>query len=184
MTAAFLLKGPARFEPMRLRHLGKNSDQIVRLSDEPGEVLIVQHCHDITPVVRKTIRAFAVQPSLPRRYCCIDGRDTLRLLHAYDLYEDALAFHLKNVNRVTPDALSVCWPFVAVSVWPTRLRVAGKKKGRWTMPHRGHVRTVDLSALARSRVGGSASRQYAGRFHRSSKAVSSQPQFSNVTLHR
>jgi hypothetical protein len=92
MTAAFLLKGPARFEPMTLRHLGKNSDQIVRLADEPAEVLIVQHCHDITPVVRKTIRAFAVQPSRLRRYCCIDGRDTLRLLHAYDLYEDALAF--------------------------------------------------------------------------------------------
>jgi hypothetical protein len=50
MTAAFLLKGPARFERMTLRHLGKNSDQIVRLADEPAEVLIVQHCHDITPV--------------------------------------------------------------------------------------------------------------------------------------
>jgi len=30
MTAAFLLKGPARFVPMGLNHLGKNNDQIVR----------------------------------------------------------------------------------------------------------------------------------------------------------
>ena len=91
VTAAFLFKGPARFEPMNLSHLGKKNDQIVRLADEPADVLIVQHCHDILPVVRKTLRAFAVQPSRPRRYCCIDGRDTLRLLKAYNLYEKALA---------------------------------------------------------------------------------------------
>jgi len=71
VTAAFLLKGPARFEPMGLNHLGKNNDQIVRLADEPADVLIVQHCHDILPAVRKTLRAFSVQPSRSRRYCLI-----------------------------------------------------------------------------------------------------------------
>jgi hypothetical protein len=91
VTAAFLFKWPARFEPMDLAHLGKKNDQIVRLADESADVLIVQHCHDILPVVRKTLRAFAVQPSRPRRYCCIDGRDTLRLLKTYTLYEKALA---------------------------------------------------------------------------------------------
>jgi hypothetical protein len=91
VTAAFLFKGPSRFAPMDLAHLGKNNDQIVRLADEPADVLIVQHCHDILPVVRKTLRAFAVQPSRARRYCCIDGRDTLRLLKAYNLYEKAIA---------------------------------------------------------------------------------------------
>ena len=96
VTAAFLFKGPARFEPMDLAHLGKKNDQIVRLADEPADVLIVQHCHDILPVVRKTLRAFAVQPSRPRRYCCIDGRDTLRLLNAYNLYEKALALSIKK----------------------------------------------------------------------------------------
>jgi hypothetical protein len=49
ITAAFLLKGPARFAPMTLNHLGKNNDQIVRLAKEPAEMLIVQHSHDITP---------------------------------------------------------------------------------------------------------------------------------------
>lgn len=90
-TAAFLLKGPARFEPMKLNHLGKNNDQIVRLSHEPAQVLFVQHCHDISSPVRETLRAFAVQPSNPLRYCLIDGRDSLRLLKAYDLYEKALS---------------------------------------------------------------------------------------------
>lgn len=96
VTAAFLLKGPARFEPMRLNHLGKNNDQIVRLSHEPAEVLIVQHCHDILPPVRETLRAFAVQPSRARRYCLIDGRDSLRLLQAYGLYDKAVALSCKN----------------------------------------------------------------------------------------
>jgi hypothetical protein len=85
VTAAFLLKGPARFQPMTLNQLGKNNDQIFRLAQEPADVLFVQHCHEITPPVRATLRAFAVQPSRPRRYCLIDGRDSLRLLRAYGL---------------------------------------------------------------------------------------------------
>ena len=88
-TPAFLLKGPARFVPMTLNHLGKNNDQIYRLSQEPAEVLIVQHSHEITPPVRATLRAFAVQPGRPRRYCLIDGRDSLWLLEAYGLVNAA-----------------------------------------------------------------------------------------------
>jgi len=89
-TAAFLLKGPARFAPMSLNHLGQNNDQIVRLAREPAQILFVQHCHDVTPQVRETLRAFAVQPGNARRYCIIDGRDSLRLLEAYDLYDKAV----------------------------------------------------------------------------------------------
>jgi len=83
LTAAFLLKGPAKFQPMSLNNLGKNNDQIVRLANEPADILFVQHCHEILPAVRSTLRAFAVQPGNPRRYCLIDGRDTLRILKAY-----------------------------------------------------------------------------------------------------
>lgn len=90
-TAAFLLKGPAKFAPMGLNHLGKNNDQIVRLATEPADVLIVQHSHDITSPVRATLRAFAVRPERSRRYCLIDGRDSLRLLLAYDKLDHALA---------------------------------------------------------------------------------------------
>lgn len=89
VNAAFLLKGPARFSPMGLNHLGKNNDQIVRLATEPADVLIVQHCHEILPAVRTTLRAFAVQPYRSKRYCLIDGRDSFWLLKAYGLYESA-----------------------------------------------------------------------------------------------
>ena len=92
VTAAFLLKGPARFSPMTLNQLGKNNDQIVRLAQEPADVLIVQHCNEIFPPVRSTLRAFAVQPYRARRYCLIDGRDSLWLLQAYGLYESAVAW--------------------------------------------------------------------------------------------
>ncbi len=91
VSAAFLLKGPARFSPMTLSHLGKNSDQIVRLSHEPADILVVQHCHDILPQVVETLKVFATQPSRPRRYCLIDGRETLRILKTYGLLEQALS---------------------------------------------------------------------------------------------
>jgi hypothetical protein len=99
VTAAFVLKGPADFRPMGLNHLGKNNDQIVRLSHSPADVLFVQHAHDITAPVRETLRAFAVQPSRPRRYCLIDGRDSLRLLDAYGSYDRALAISKSRKKR-------------------------------------------------------------------------------------
>jgi len=99
-TAAFLLKGPARFAPMSLSHLGKNNDQIVRLAKEPAQVLCVQHCHDVTPPVRETLRAFAVQPGNARRFCIIDGRDSLRLLKAYDLYDKAIELSRRKESAV------------------------------------------------------------------------------------
>jgi len=99
-TGAFLLKGPARFAPLTPAHLGKNGDQIVRLANEPAELLVVQHCHQVEPSVRATLRAFAVQPGRPRRFCVIDGRDTLRILQAYGLLEKALAW--KGVENEKP----------------------------------------------------------------------------------
>ena len=85
VTAAFLLKGPSHFKEMVPKHLGKNADQIYRLAASPSQVLIVQHAHNIGEAVRETLRAFAVNPANPRRYCFIDGRDTYRLLKAYGL---------------------------------------------------------------------------------------------------
>ena len=90
VRAAFLLKGPASFSPMRVRHLGKNGDQIIRLAREPADVLVVQHCHDITSEIVEMLKAVATQPSNPRHYCVIDGRESLRLLKAYNLKDWAL----------------------------------------------------------------------------------------------
>jgi len=82
-STAFLFKGPAKFHPMTLADLGKNGDQINRLSAEPADILVVQHCHEITPPVRGMLRAFAQQIGNLRTYCLIDGYHTLQLLEAY-----------------------------------------------------------------------------------------------------
>jgi hypothetical protein len=83
MPTAFLLKGPARFSPMKAVHLGKNGDQIVRLFSEEAELFILQHCHDVTSAVRAQMRAFSQQISRLKLFCIIDGYSTYRILSAY-----------------------------------------------------------------------------------------------------
>lgn len=83
ISTAFLLKGPAKFHPMTPADLGKNGDQIGRLFSEPADLLILQHCHEVTVAVRRQMRAYAQQMGNPRRFCIIDGYDTLRVLKAY-----------------------------------------------------------------------------------------------------
>lgn len=84
VSSAFLLKGPAKFKPMTMVELGKNGDQISRLFSEPADLLVIQHCHEITSGVRATMRAFAQQIGQLRLFCIIDGYDTVRLLKAYN----------------------------------------------------------------------------------------------------
>lgn len=85
-SAAFLLKGPAKFHEMTLADCGKNADQIYRLFNTPADVFIVQHCHKITPSVRKTVEAFALaQYSRSCMFTLIDGYDTARILHSNGL---------------------------------------------------------------------------------------------------
>ncbi|MDX6501376.1 MAG: hypothetical protein QOG23_4636 [Blastocatellia bacterium] len=80
-TAAFLLKGPARFHEMTLADCGKNGDQIYRLYNTGADICVLQHCHRVSPAVRKTMEAFALsQYSQNRRYAIIDGYDTARIL--------------------------------------------------------------------------------------------------------
>ena len=82
-SSAFLLKGPAKFAPMKMTHLGKNGDQIDRLFTEPAEVLILQHCHSVETAVRSTMKAFARRDGDLRNFTIIDGYDTIRILTAY-----------------------------------------------------------------------------------------------------
>lgn len=63
--------------------LGKKGDQIDRLFSEPADLLVLQHCHEITSPVRGAMRAYAQQMGKPRLFCLIDGYDTIRLLRAY-----------------------------------------------------------------------------------------------------
>ncbi len=83
ISVAFLLKGPAKFHPMTVADLGKNGNQIDRLFAEPADLLVLQHCHEITPPVRGMMRAYAQQIGHPRLFCLINGYDTFRLLQAY-----------------------------------------------------------------------------------------------------
>ncbi|MDP3852596.1 hypothetical protein [Phenylobacterium sp.] len=83
IAAAFAFKGPAKFHPMTVADLGKNGDQIDRLFSEPAEVMVLQHCHEITPPVRSMMRAYAQRMGQLKLACVIDGYDTLRILGAY-----------------------------------------------------------------------------------------------------
>jgi hypothetical protein len=85
ISTAFLFKGPAKFHPMTPADLGKNGDQIGRLFNEPADLLVLQHCHEVTSAVRKQMRAYAQQMGNPRRFCIIDGYDTLAILRAYGM---------------------------------------------------------------------------------------------------
>jgi hypothetical protein len=84
VSTAIAFKGPAKFRPMTQADLGKNGDQIDRLFSEPADLMILQHCHEITPPVRSMMRAYAQQIGQLKTFCLIDGYDTLRILGAYD----------------------------------------------------------------------------------------------------
>ena len=84
-TAAFLLKGPAKFVEMTPAMCGKNGDQIYRLANSGADISIVQHSHLVGAAVRATLRAFIVQPGTrARKFCVMDGHATYRLLKAYN----------------------------------------------------------------------------------------------------
>ncbi|NUX57676.1 methyltransferase [Paraburkholderia sp. JPY418] len=85
LTAAFLLKGPSRFHPMKPTDLGRNGDQLYRLFNIPADVFVIQHCHNIGAAVRKQALAFALQRSFtaPCRVLFVDGTTTARLLRLH-----------------------------------------------------------------------------------------------------
>jgi hypothetical protein len=85
VRAAIAFKGPAAFHPMRIADLGKNGDQIDRLAQTAADLLVVQHCHEITAPVDNMLRNYALSPERPRRYMTINGYETLAILkhHRY-----------------------------------------------------------------------------------------------------
>ena len=91
-VGAFLLKGPARFHPMKPTDLGKNGDQIYRLFNIPAQIYVIQHCHSIGAAVRKQMEAFALARSFvaPCQIVFMDGVTTARLLRAHSLWPAAL----------------------------------------------------------------------------------------------
>lgn len=58
---------------MTVRALGKLRDRIVRLFSEPAELLVLHHCHQITPSVVGMMEAYAHDLRNPHKYMIIDG---------------------------------------------------------------------------------------------------------------
>lgn len=87
LTAAFLLKGPAKFKEMTVALCGKNGDQIVRLAKSGADISVIQHSHLISPAVRDTLRSMTTTPGWTRKHCFIDGQATYRILKAYSFLD-------------------------------------------------------------------------------------------------
>jgi len=80
VSAAWLFKGRGHPYPMTVKALGKPGDQIGRLFSEPAELLVLQHCHQITTAVVDMMDTYAHDLRHPRSYMIIDGADTSRIL--------------------------------------------------------------------------------------------------------
>lgn len=87
VPAAFILKGKAYAKrPLRIRHLGKNGDQLLRLFSLPAEVYIIQSNGPIDGAVYSQIQAQVAEKLManqPIYYLVLDGTQTARLLRAY-----------------------------------------------------------------------------------------------------
>jgi hypothetical protein len=88
-TAAFLLKGPTKFQEMTPAMCGKNGDQIYRLAKTGADLSVVQHAHLVGAAVRETLRSMVVTPGRSRKFCVMDGQATYRLLKAHGLLPTA-----------------------------------------------------------------------------------------------
>jgi hypothetical protein len=87
-SAAFAFKGPAKFKPLHPADLGKRGDQLIRLFDEPADIIFLQHCHKIETTVIKQMQGLASDPNHQRLFCVIDGAETIRILRTYGKLEN------------------------------------------------------------------------------------------------
>jgi len=83
LSTAWLLKGPGYPRPMTVKALGKNGDQIGRLFSEPADLLVLQHCHEITSAVVNMMETYAHDLRNPRKYMILDGSDTAQILKSH-----------------------------------------------------------------------------------------------------
>jgi hypothetical protein len=87
LAAGFLLKGPAVKGTLTIRQLGKNGDQVVRLTSNSLDLYVVQFVGPIAQTVVDHLDAHVCQAAQKttrdKYYCVIDGTDTARLLRAY-----------------------------------------------------------------------------------------------------
>lgn len=84
---AFLLKGNGlRSKIMEIKHCGVNGDQILRLSNSPAKLFVIQFVGRISESVVSDIDGKVRQARAQGKdvwYCIMDGQDTARVFRAY-----------------------------------------------------------------------------------------------------
>lgn len=85
-SAVFVFKGPGVRGELHPNQLGKRGDQLVRAFDEPVDLIVIQHHNKIANSVVRAAEALAAHHSKARRFCILDGADTVRILKAYGAF--------------------------------------------------------------------------------------------------
>jgi len=86
LRAAFLLKGNGTRGKLTIAKCGRNGDQIVRLTEAPVDLYVIQHVDEID---QRVIYDLGGKVALKNergehcKLCIIDGTDTARILRAY-----------------------------------------------------------------------------------------------------
>jgi hypothetical protein len=86
LRAAFLLKGNGTKGILTIAKCGRNGDQIVRLTEAPVDLYVIQHVDKIDQRVIYDLAskvALKVDRGTHCKMCIIDGTDTARILRAY-----------------------------------------------------------------------------------------------------
>lgn len=83
-SSSWLLKGKSVQRSMQIADLGKNGDQLERLTTDSSDVIVVQHNQYITAAVVNLAAAFANDMRNPRRFMILDGDSTGRILRDYN----------------------------------------------------------------------------------------------------
>lgn len=89
-NAAYFFKGPSGgklFRELKMTDLGKNGDQVIRLFKSYAEIMVIQHCHDISEEVR--IHIDSLSQKYEKRYVIIDGKDTYNLFRSKKILNQA-----------------------------------------------------------------------------------------------
>ncbi len=84
---SLILKGPGHKGPLTLAALGKAGDQLERMTHQPADLFVIQHCDEVKPAVRMHLTHFIRSlrsSSNPRAIGSIwDGSDCARLFLAH-----------------------------------------------------------------------------------------------------
>jgi hypothetical protein len=106
VRASFLLKGNGLKGPLKPKNLGKNGDQITRMTGQPAELFVVQHVGRVEPSVRRQLNDAVTARRYEGNTAAVgtvwDGIDTARLGVAYGFLDPVTGALKPNVIRQRP----------------------------------------------------------------------------------